>query len=253
MPDLDTEDIQDNRSWNMTEGCGMCGWKGSVQLERRRDYLEQVFQRQSNIPSDHWDAIDHLTKTEWQNISSTPQHCDDFTNLVRQRLLHAVIYDRERGTLATQFNATRRVGGNGKNPFYDDLNGWFTDGLFSVWFNNTNPASNPNPVRAALVKYDELISENYKQASDPKYGYIASSSISRHDDPFAYTELQNIVGNGHYLNLSKRRAHFGIEPLTDTVTELILLQEAYRDLCLKIAEILLRYRKYYNALKEIQP
>jgi hypothetical protein len=41
--------------------------------------------------------------------------------------------------------------------------------------------------------------------------------------------------------------------LTDTVTELILLQEAYRDLCLKIAEILLRYRKYYNALKEIQP
>ena len=43
--------------------------------------------------------------------------------------------------------------------------------------------------------------------------------MSQRGDPFAYTELQNIVDNGHYLNLSKARAHFGIEPLTDTVPE----------------------------------
>ena len=49
--------------------------------------------------------------------------------------------------------------------------------------------------------------------------------------------LIHIVDNGHYLNLSKARAHFGIEPLTDTVKELKLLQEAYIDLCLKIAGI----------------
>ena len=77
--------------------------------------------------------------------------------------------------------------------------------------------------------------------------------MSQRGDPFAYTELQNIVDNGHYLNLSKARAHFGIEPLTDTVKELKLLQEAFIDLCLKIAGILVRYRKYYNALNEIQP
>ena len=77
--------------------------------------------------------------------------------------------------------------------------------------------------------------------------------MSQRGDPFAYTELQNIIDNGHYLNLSKARAHFGIEPLTDTVKELKLLQEAFIDLCLKIAGILVRYRKYYNALNEIQP
>ena len=44
--------------------------------------------------------------------------------------------------------------------------------------------------------------------------------MSQRGDPFAYTELQNIVDNVHYLSLSKARAHFGIEPLTDTVKEL---------------------------------
>ena len=71
--------------------------------------------------------------------------------------------------------------------------------------------------------------------------------MSQHD----YTELQNIVNNGHYLNLSKARAHFGIEPLTDTVSELVMLQESYIKLCYKIAVILLRYRKYFNTLNEI--
>jgi hypothetical protein len=85
----------------MTEGCGVCGWKGSVQLERRRDYLDQEFQLQNNIPSDRWDDINRLTKTEWQNISSTTQHCTEFTNLVQQRLQNAVINDSERGALAT--------------------------------------------------------------------------------------------------------------------------------------------------------
>ena len=77
--------------------------------------------------------------------------------------------------------------------------------------------------------------------------------MSQRSDPFAYTELQNIVDNGHYLNLSAGRAHFGIEPLTDTESELILLQEAYIDLCLKTAEILLRCRKYSNAIPGAVP
>jgi len=65
--------------------------------------------------------------------------------------------------------------------------------------------------------------------------------------------LIHIVDNGHYLNLSKARAHFGIEPLTDTVSELVLLQESYIKLCYNIAVILLRYRRYFNTLNEIQP
>ena len=77
--------------------------------------------------------------------------------------------------------------------------------------------------------------------------------MSQHNDPYAYTEFQNIVDNGHYLNLSKARAHFGIEHLTDTVSELVMLQESYINLCYKIAVIILRYRKYSNALNEIQP
>ena len=121
-----------------------------------------------------------------------------------------------------------------------------------MWFLG-NPDSNPHPVNAALVKYDLTAAEYFKQASDSSYGYVAHDSMSQRGDPFAYTELQNIVDNGHYLNLSKARAHFGIEPLTDTVKELKLLQEAFIDLCLKIAGILVRYRKYYNALNEIQP
>ena len=48
---------QDGRSWGMTQGCALCGFKGSVQLERSRDYLAQVFQRQNNIPSNRWDEI----------------------------------------------------------------------------------------------------------------------------------------------------------------------------------------------------
>jgi hypothetical protein len=214
--------------------------------------LAQVFQRQNNIPSELWDDINRLTTIEWQNISSTTQHCTEFTNLVQQRLLNAVINDSERGALATQFNSTHRIGGHGSNPFYNDQNGWFTDGLFTVWFRD-NPESNPNPVRAALVKYDFTAAEDFKQVSDSSYGYVAHDSISQHDDPFAYTELQNIVDNGHYLNLSRARAHFGIEPLTDTVSELLMLQQSYINLCYNIAVILLRYRKYYNALNEIQP
>ena len=72
-------------------------------------------------------------------------------------------------------------------------------------------------------------------------------------DPYAYTELHNIVDNGHYLNLSKARAHFGIEPMTDTVSEVVMLKESYKNLCYKIAVILLCYRKFLNALNEIQP
>jgi len=97
------------------------------------------------------------------------------------------------------------------------------------------------------------MSEDFKQVSDSSYGYVAHDSISQHDDPFAYTELQNIVDNGHYLNLSRARAHFGIEPLTDTILELVMLNESYNNLCYKIAVILLCYRKYFNALNEIQP
>jgi len=171
---------------------------------------------------------------------------------VRQRLQNAVIDDSVKSTLITEFNAIYRLGGNGSSPFYHDQNGWFTDGLFTVWFRD-NPDSNPNPVRAALVKYDFTAAEDFKQASDPRYGYVAHDSMSQHTDPYAYTELQNIVDNGHYLNLSRARAHFGIEPLTDTVSELLMLQEAYIELCYNIAVILLRYRKYYNALNEIQP
>ena len=242
----------DECSWGMTEGCGVCGWKASVQLERRRDFLEQAFKRQNNIPSDRWDDINRLTKTEWQDISSNVQCSTAFTNLVRQRLQNAVIDDSVKGTLITEFNAIFRLGGNGSNPFYHDRNGWFTDGLFTVWFRD-NQDSNPNPVRAALVKYDFTVADDFKQASDTRYGYLAHDSMSQHDDPFAYTELQNIVNNGHYVNLSKARAHFGIEPLTDTVSELLMLQESYINLCYNIAVILLRYRKYFNTPNEIQP
>ena len=156
---------------------------------------------------------------------------------MRQRLQNAVIDDSVKGTLITEFNEIYRLGGNGSNPFYHDRNGWFSDGLFTVWFRD-NPDSNPNPVRAALVKYDFTAAEDFKQVSDSSYGYVAHDSISQHDDPFAYTELQNIVDNGHYLNLSRARAHFGIEPLTDTDSELVHLQEVYLDLCRKIAVIL---------------
>ena len=239
-------------SWGMTQGCGLCGFKGCVQLERRRDYLAEMFQRQNNIPSNCWDEINRLTNTEWQNISSTTQHSNDFTNLVRQRLQSAVIEDLEIGTRVTEFNATYRVGGNGYNPFYRDRNGWFTDGLFSVWFHG-NPDSNPHPVNAALVKYEYTAADDFKQASDSCYGFVAHDSMSQHADPYAYTELHNIVDNGHYLNLSKARAHFGIEPMTDTVSEVVMLKESYKNLCYKIAVILLCYRKYLNALNEIQP
>jgi hypothetical protein len=231
----------------MTQGCGLCGYKGIFELVNRRDYLNQKYHQQNSIPSDHWDEIDRLTKNDWQNISSTSQKCTDFTNLVRQRLGNATLPDFQRGTLATEFNTIYRVGGNGWSPFYSQRDGWFTDGMFDVWF-RANPDSNPNPVRAALVKYDNTVAEDFKQALDHSYGYISFDSMSQHHDPFAYAELQNIVDNGHYLNLSKARAHFGIEPLTDTDLELSLLQEAYIELCYKLAVILVRYRNYSNTV-----
>ena len=126
-----------------------------------------------------------------------------------------------------------------------------TDGLLMVCL-RYGFVTIKNPVRAALVKYDFTVADDFKQASDTRYGYLAHDSMSQHDDPFAYTELQNIVNNGHYVNLSKARAHFGIEPLTDTVSELIMLQESYIKLCYNIAVILLRYRKYFNTPNEIQ-
>ena len=107
--------------------------------------------------------------------------------------------------------------------------------------------------KARRLKYDFTVADDFKQASDTRYGYFAHDSMSQHDDPFAYTELQNIVNNGHYLNPSKARAHFGIEPLTDKVSELVMLQESYIKLCYNIAVILLRYRKYFNTPNEIQP
>ena len=82
------------------------------------------------------------------------------------------------------------------------------------------------------AEQNEAITANSSMMS---YVNVAHDSMSQHADPYAYTELHNIVDNGHYLNLSRARAHFGIEPLTDTVSELLMLQEAYIELCYNIA------------------
>ena len=76
----------DDRSWAMTHGCGQCDCRVPVQLERRTQYLHNVFSRSNNIPSQHWNEIDIKTKTSWQMICTTEDERINFNRLIRARL-----------------------------------------------------------------------------------------------------------------------------------------------------------------------
>ena len=71
-----------SETWDLTYGCGMCGYRVQIQLELRAEYLRKKYGRTNEIPSRHFNAIDKLAQRQWQNLCTTPINITNFSNYI---------------------------------------------------------------------------------------------------------------------------------------------------------------------------
>ena len=175
-------------------------------------------------------------------ICTTEDERINFNRLIRARLP-----GNERGERVIEFNNLHRVLSSETRPFYghdDDHGGWFEMSMFLDWFCVRD--TNPNPVHASLVTYDSPFRYNPLQLSDATYGYVFSTSITQQTYPFSFDTIEQIIDCRSYMNYSFLQKHFAIEPMVDTIEEVVLVNQAFEDLCKAIARVLLQYKKSYD-------
>jgi len=89
--------------WDLTYGCGMCGYRVQIQLELRAEYRRKKYGRTNEIPSRHFNGIDKLAQRQWQNLCTTPINITNFSNYINMRLP-----GDQRAQIARDFNSYSR-------------------------------------------------------------------------------------------------------------------------------------------------
>jgi len=230
------------QSWDMTESCGLCGYRAAWQMERRNAAL---LLRPRTIPQD-FSEINYATRHSYS---------PDFNDANMKQTFAADMYRRsgEIGdplvtgivNAAAQFLLRNRT--SNTKPFMpSDSGGWFESQSMSTKWQRCGV-------------YPELIvgfcHADTSLEQEGTFGYVTQSTLPDHEGDetthprFNLNDFYRIVMTGNFINFSG--THFAIEPMVNALVELDWLEEAKTDLINSIAMKLVRYYDYLQLLNEM--
>lgn len=225
----------DPRSWGYTIGDGFCGYRACLQMEKRLQYLIETYGRLNNIPTADFPNINGLSRDRWQLLGRTQQERQETASFIEHRLLSLPNNPGNGSAIANAVQFLREVRQSETRPFLP-REFWFDHLSIEPWFRRVIQEDYQDSVDISYVIFQE---SDYETHQDIYFGAVHSGLTNQFT--YHYAMAEKIVSSGFYIKFSPTQRHFAIEPMVDTVSELVSLKEALQDLSANIANVLAEY------------